>query len=224
MSLQAKGAVACILVVGVSLFWGTSVKVDASVEKRWEFRVLLDDKEIGYHQVRLVPEADRKRVSVETRFDVKFLFLTAYHYEHQTEELWQGSCLADIRSHTNDNGKELFLRAESASNGVRLITHNGPKELQGCVRSFAYWDPELLGASRLLNTQTGEYQDVQLIDLGKRPIEIDGRLHDARQYRLLVEDHSIDLWYTPDMDWLALQTTIKSGRRLSYFPAKRMLQ
>ncbi len=222
MMCRAQYAVATLLVLSSSLFWGVSVEVQASVEKRWDFRVYLDDKEIGYHQVRLVPDADRQRVSVEARFDVKFLFLTAYRYEHRTEELWQGTCLADIRSQTDDNGEAQFIRAQPVSRGIRLVTHDGPIELKGCVRTFAYWNPELLKSNRLLNTQTGEYQTVQMIDLGKGKVDIKGDLQDAYHYRLLVEESSIDLWYTPDMNWLALQTIVAGGRRLSYFPAEQI--
>jgi hypothetical protein len=35
--------------------------------------------------------------------------------------------------------------------------------------TFAYWNPDLLGQSRLLNVQTGEYLDVQVRALGEEP-------------------------------------------------------
>ena len=192
--------VATLLVICASLFLSVSVKVQASVEKRWNFRVYLDDKEIGYHQVRLVPDADRQRVSVEARFDVKFLFLTAYSYEHRTEELWQGACLADIRSQTDDNGETQYIRGQPLSKGIRLVTHDSSMEITGCVRSFAYWNPELLKTSLL----------------GRSKVDIKGDLQDAYHYRLLVEESTIDLWYTPDMNWLALQTNFAMVFMLAY--------
>lgn len=197
-----------------------AVDVQANTEKQWQFRVFLDDKEIGYHKVRLIPEDDKRRVSVEAKFDVKFFFVTAYSYDHQTEEVWEGACLADINSYTDDNGEELFVRKHGDGEDFTLVTHDGEQQLQGCVRSFAYWDPELLKAQRLLNTQTGEYQDVEVIELGQSSLEIEGRQVQAVQYRLVIEDRSIDLWYTPDMNWLALQSMTDGGYRLSYYPAE----
>ena len=202
-----------------AVFFIIAVEAKANTEKQWQFRVFLDDKEIGYHKVRLTPEDDRRRVSVEAKFDVKFFFVTAYSYDHKTEEVWEGACLADIQSRTDDNGDELYVRRQAKGQAFTVETHDGQQELQGCVRSFAYWDPELLKASRLLNTQTGEYQDVEIIELGENPIEIDGRIVDAIQYRLMIENSSIDLWYTPDMNWLALQSMTEGGYRLSYYPA-----
>jgi hypothetical protein len=194
-------------------------EAQANIERQWQFRVFLDDKEIGYHKVRLIPEEDKKRVEVEAKFDVKFFFFTAYSYDHQTEELWEGSCLSDIQSQTDNNGEELFVRRQDEGNHFTVLTHQGRQQLKGCVRSFAYWDPELLKANRLLNTQTGEYQEVDVIKLGRSAIEIEGRLVDALKYRLDIEDSSIDLWYTPDMNWLALQSITEGGYRLSYYPA-----
>jgi len=202
-----------------AVFLVLSLDLQANTEKQWQFRVFLDDKEIGYHKVRLSPEEDGRRVSVEAKFDVKFFFITAYRYDHQTEEFWEGACLRDIQSRTDNNGEQLFIRKQGEGNNFTLETHDGQQELQGCVRSFAYWDPELLKTSRLLNTQTGEYQDVEIIELGDSPIEIEGRMVEAVQYRLMIEGSSIDLWYTPDMNWLALQSITEGGYRLSYYPA-----
>lgn len=224
MKFRNRISLTGLLLGGASLYLATSVSVSASSDKRWDFRVFLDDKEIGFHTVRLFATADEKKVQIDARFDVRFLFLKAYYYEHQTEEIWKGTCLTNLRSDTDDNGKKLFLRAQPVSNGVQLTTHGGEQELEGCVRSFAYWDPQLLSAGRLLNTQTGEYQAADINYLGESPIEIQGVLYEAYQYRLMVDGKNIDLWYTPEMDWLALQTTVRGGRRLSYYPAKQTLQ
>jgi hypothetical protein len=222
-----KGIIKSVL-MSVSLFVvllmaGMSLDVQANTERQWQFRVFLDDREIGYHRVRMTPEADGRRVSVEANFKVKVLFITAYRYEHQTEEFWKGSCLANIDSRTDDNGKELYIQSQPGASPFMVKTHDGAQELEGCIRSFAYWDPELLNASRLLNTQTGEYQEVEVLELGESPLEIDGELVEALQYRILVEDRSIDLWYTPDMNWLALQSVTDGGYRIRYLPAEGVL-
>lgn len=222
MSKKSKSMLMSVTLLVVFLLSGLSLDVSASEERQWQFRVFLDDREIGYHKVRLIPEENGQRVNVEANFKVKFLFLTAYRYEHQTEEFWRGACLADIQSHTDDNGKELFIKAQPESDAFRLLTHDGVQELEGCIRSFAYWNPELLNADRLLNTQTGQYQKVEVVQMGDTSIEIEGKPVNARQYRLNIEDYSIDLWYTPDMNWLALQSMTEGGYRLRYLPETRV--
>lgn len=209
----------CFYSIGVSiLLILLSVPLSfASESKTWEFRVFLDDREIGYHTVKLNGNGQSRRVSVDAKFKVRFLFVTAYKYKHETEEVWRGDCLAEITSKTDDNGEPLFL--ESSPRGEKLFvdSHNGGNTLTGCIRSFTYWDPELLDTEMLLNTQSGEYQSAELQDLGFGELNVSDRTYSAKQFRLKVDGKEIDLWYTADNDWIALQTKVRGGRLLSYY-------
>ena len=44
----------------------------------------------------------------------------------------------------------------------------------GCVMSFAYWDPRILQADRLLNSQTGEFTAVQITPRGREAVPVRG--------------------------------------------------
>lgn len=187
------------------------------LQKKWQFRVFLDDREIGYHRVTLNSEQQTKRVSVEADFKVKFLFFTAFRYQHTAEEVWSESCLTDIDAKTNNNGDSLYLKKNNEKTGFELITHAGEQALEGCVRSFAYWDVDLLKTGQLLNTQSGEIEAVQLRQLGDSVLEFEGNSIPAIKYRLSLEDKSIDLWYSEDMNWLALQSETEGGYQLSYY-------
>jgi len=217
-----------LLFISFPAWFGLSVILLSSVvnaaestlqpQTSWQFRVFLDEKEIGYHNVSLNTRQQVKQVSVEADFIVKFLFFTAFRYQHQTEETWVGSCLSEIQSSTNNNGENLFIQKISDTTGFTIRTHAGEQSLDGCVRSFAYWDLELLKAERLLNTQSGEMEQVELRDLGKSVLQFEGQNIPAFKYRLLLKDKHIDLWYSTDMDWLALQSETEGGYQLSYYP------
>ena len=209
--------------VAVASSIAVSVPVAADADRQWAFRVFLDDREIGYHRVRLTTLAEGARVSTEANFDVKFLFVSAFRYDHRSDETWQGTCLSGIDARTNQNGNEQFVRGEAHPDGITLRTVEGERQLQGCVRSFAYWDPELLRAERLLNTQTGAYQPVEIKELGNDRFDAGGLEIPARKYRLLVDSAAVDLWYTPDLTWVALETTTKGGYRLRYLPSREVL-
>jgi hypothetical protein len=202
---------------------GVSATTGAEPVRTWDFKVYLDDREIGYHRVRMTPQEDGTRVSTEARFDVKFLFISAFRYEHRSDEIWRDACLSGIDARTDKNGDALFVRGEASGDGISVRTHDGEQQLSGCVRSFAYWDPELLQATRLLNAQTGVYQPVQIEELGHAPLDVDGREIDARKYRLMVDKAAVDLWYTADMKWLALESTTRDGYRLRYLPVTETL-
>lgn len=186
-------------------------------EKHMQFRVFLDNNEIGTHKVSVIPQSDYKKVKVSADFDVKFLFFSVFNYQHETEELWKDSCLVDIDSKTNNNGENLFIKKVENDGSFKIITHDGKQEIDGCVRSFAYWDPSLLKTQKLLNTQTGEYESVELVNKGRDTIEFEERNIDAYKYRLHVGPKWIDLWYNDDMQWLALKSELENGYTLSYY-------
>jgi len=191
--------------------------------QQWRFKVLLDEQEIGYHTVTVNLDKTRATVQIEANFDVKFLFFTAYRYQHNNQEIWENNCLQTIESHTNDNGDIFYVTGQREDQHLALKTHGGAQTLHGCVRTFAYWDPRLLQARRLLNAQTGEYLDVDINLIGDESLLIGNKSVVARRYRLQAENIVIDLWYSQSMQWLALQTTTEGSRRLRYqlerFPA-----
>ena len=188
-----------------------------AIEKQWKFRVFLDDSEIGYHRVTLNYQQQIKRVNVEADFKVKFLFFTAFRYQHKAEEVWSDSCLTDIKATTNNNGDSLFIRKNNKSANFKLLSHAGEQQLEGCVRSFAYWDVELLKADHLLNTKSGEIEEVKLHKLGDSVLQFEDKNIPAIKYRLSLKDKSIDLWYSANMNWLALQSETEGGYQLSYY-------
>jgi hypothetical protein len=167
--------------------------------RTWDFRVLLDGREIGRHTFTREGEAGDARVVSEARFDVRFLFVTAYRYEHRAEERWRDGCLVSLEARTDDNGKRKDVRVRPP----------------GCTLSFAYWDPAILGAERLLNAQTGEIVPVRSTALGVEPLPVRGAATAARRHRLTGPGLSIDLWYAQG-EWVALESVLEGGRRLRY--------
>lgn len=188
----------------------------AASHQSWSFDVYLGDTMIGQHQFDVFTRDKTRYVSVDATFNVRVLFFTAYHYQHDNNEVWQGQCLQSIRSKTNDNGDREFVEGSLENGVMQLRTANGKESLPGCIKTFAYWDPAILTSKQLLNAQTGKLMPVQVQSLGRDQIVVRGRKVPARQYRLVTPKFSIDLWYSPQHEWLALQSTTQSGKVLHY--------
>jgi hypothetical protein len=191
-------------------------EIDAT--RVWEFRVLLDGDEIGYHRFRLVNEGESARLISEAAFSVQFLFIDAYRYRHENEEVWRGDCLQAIDARTKINGESLTVRGERREDGFVVSTDDEREVLEGCVMSFAYWNPEFLDQDRLLNAQNGEYVAVTIEPQSEERLDIGGREVDAIRYSLDAGEMAMRLWYTPDREWLALESKTKGGRLLRYEP------
>lgn len=184
--------------------------------REWHFTALLDGKVIGYQSFRLSTHGPEKVLVSKARYNVKFLFMNAYSYTHDDREVWRDGCLNRIDSRTDDDGKRFFVHGTLADSRLVLKTAAGTEQLPGCVMTFAYWNPSILDAKRLLNAQTGEYLDVVVTPLGRDAIAAGGQARRADRYELKTEKFTIDLWYSPQREWLGLETMTESGRRLRY--------
>lgn len=186
-------------------------------DRSWNFDVFLNDRPIGYHRFVLKPMDDGYTLETEAEFEVNVLFFTAYRYQHENVERWQNGCLASIDARTNDNGDALSVKGVRQDDGFSLARTEATEVIgTGCVRTFAYWDLNALKAARLLNSQTGEYQPVEFRPLGPDRIRVSGQVVDAMRYALTGEGLSLQLWYSPDGEWLKLSSTVENGRQLRY--------
>ena len=211
-----------IFSVGIACSWllVTALTQTASAlesdSREWRFRVLLDDAEIGYHTFRMSEDDGQQVVDSEASFRVRVLFIPAYRYDHVNQERWNEDCLVGINAETRVNGDSLTVQGLYREDSLVLRDETGDRELDGCVMSFAYWNPAFLHQSRLLNSQTGDYENVDIHSVGDEFINIRGRDIMATRYSLNADSLSMDLWYSADREWLGLESVTSSGRKLRY--------
>lgn len=190
---------------------------ETAVAREYRFGVFYNDRRIGEHVYEVASDADATRVRSRADFQVKLLFVTAYRYQHQANELWQDGCLSGLSSVTNDNGTRYQVVARRRQAGAELTSLAPDTEvvdLRGpCPASFAYWDRSRLQQGALLNSQTGDIAAAELIEEGSE--SIDGET--AVRYRLETDDLApIRLWYRRSDDaWVRLETT-RDGATLQY--------
>ena len=188
----------------------------SATEQAWKFRVYLDDKEIGFHEFRVLEQDGLQRLETEANFEYKLLFLTLYEYAHENTEIWQGDCLAKIESYTDANGDPYEIKGARDEDRFVLESTEGSAELPPCVMSFAYWNPAFLEQDRLLNSQNGQFVDVEVGAPERVDLEVRGIPRQALRYRLEAEDLGIEIWYSENQEWLGLQADAAGGRKLRY--------
>jgi hypothetical protein len=202
------------LLAALLLFVG-SVPHALGEVRSWNFRVTLDGREIGQHRFTLTTTGDARELRSEARFDVRVLFVSAYRYFHEAVERWNGGCLDSLVARTETNGERQDVSA--SARGDRLVVERPDRrdEHRGCVMSFAYWNPGILQAHALLNSQTGELVPVTITAQGDDRVEVRGRTLSAQRHRIVAPNLRIDLWYA-DGQWVALEAPAQGGRRLRY--------
>lgn len=188
----------------------------AAAKKEWRFQVYLDDKEIGYHYFILQEFDNQRRLQSEANFEYRLMFVKLYGYQHENTEIWSGDCLTGIESKTDANGKP--YQVSGSLQGERFVVSGtaGEAELPSCSMSFAYWNPVFLQQERLINVQNGEVLDIEVSEPELVQLEVRGVIQPAYRYQLGAGELSIELWYSENNEWLALETEARGGRRLRY--------
>lgn len=189
---------------------------NASEVMTYNFRVLHGGSEIGTHTYTISqPDAGTTKVHSEADFSVSLFFIPVYDYLHKNTETWKNGCIQNINATTNDNGTLLKVSGYKQAQQFVLKTLEEEKNLDSCVRSFAYWKPEYLNQPYLLNPQTGELEEISLVQKGLTSIKLNNTTYQARQYQLVNPKFTINLWYS-DNDWLALESRTSDGNILRY--------
>lgn len=210
-----------ILAVSVPLTVSLGLPVHASVTeevRNLNFNVFLDDREIGFQRFTVTPTTEGTRIDTEARFEVKFLRITAFAYDHRNTELWRDGCLQAIAARTDSNGKQQVVNGQDVGSAFVVATAEGEQRLGDCVASFAYWDRNLLiQRQRLLNSQTGEYTPVRIDRIGQGQLRIAERDVTVQRYAIRGQGIDISLAYTVDSgEWVSLDSKLESGRTLRY--------
>ncbi|KQT34596.1 hypothetical protein ASG24_12375 [Methylophilus sp. Leaf414] len=189
--------------------------------KDWTFEVWLDKQKIGTHTFAF----NNNQLQSRADFNVKVLFINAYRYTHQADETWQGTCLTSLKAHTEENKVVTDVNGQLQDKQFVVDKHSAKNSdqqtLPACTMTFAYWNPEILKQSRLLNPQNAEYLDVTVTDEGPKTIMVKGQSTQTRQYRLNgrlngKDKLKITLWYDQQQAWVALESITPEGYKIVY--------
>ena len=199
------------LSVILTLLLGLLAAIPASA-REWHFDVSVDGLSIGSHDLVLRENGDGRTV----QSDMHFGLLGVNAYQQHAEETWQANCLTQLDTRTEEKGNVTTVTGRLDADGFAIDGPRGHERLAPCVMSFAYWNPHVLKQTHLLNVQTGAWTAVAVQSLGKEDIEIRGNSVGADHFRIDTERNRIELWYSPEGEWIGLRSTTRNGHVLAY--------
>ncbi|HSN04235.1 MAG TPA: DUF6134 family protein [Nitrospira sp.] len=215
-SVTGSVRIAVVLLGFLMCLASPSQQAWSATPQTYDFKVFLGKDEIGRQRFEVSSEGKRTHVRIDAQFTVKFLYIPVYTYRHTNVETWEGACLREIRAETDDNGESFFVNGHSRNGQLQVQTQAGNWSSEGCIKTFAYWNPEWIKGERLLNSQTGEHQSVSIRAVGEETISVQGVPTRTTHRRIVTDKFSIDLWYSLNGRWVALQSTTKKGDTLRY--------
>ncbi|XOJ89790.1 DUF6134 family protein [Methylophilaceae bacterium Uisw_097] len=186
---------------------------NSTYAEEWNFDAVLNDKVIGQHT--FIYE-DEKTIS-NANFKFEYLFMD-FIYQHKSTETWQEGCLKTISSKTDDDGDLYEVSGHIGTDRFLVTTNNKTTELPSCVMTFAYGNPKILDQKKLMNSQSGEYLDVDIQFIREENHKVKGKdiLTDLWRIEANIDDGDllIHLWYDKNMNWVSLKSQTPIGDML----------
>lgn len=157
---------------------------------------------VGEHIVAFRPDGQRLAVSTHIDIRIKVLFITAFRFRHDAEEVWQSDRLVSVNSTTDDNGTLLQVSGYAAEDGFRILGQDGPfLAAAHLLTSNTMWDSRLVRESRLIDVQHGGEVGLVAKRLGEEPVTPQGRVR-ASRYQTITPHHAGSLFYDGDGRWI----------------------
>jgi hypothetical protein len=186
---------------------------NSTYAEEWNFDAVLNDKVIGQHTFIYENE---KTIS-NANFKFEYLFMD-FIYQHKSTETWQEGCLKTISSKTDDDGDLYEVSGHIGTDRFLVTTNNKTSELPSCVMTFAYGNTKILEQKKLMNSQSGEYLDVDIQFIREENHIVKGEdiLTDLWRIEANIDDGDllIHLWYDKNMNWVSLKSQTPIGDML----------
>ena len=181
------------------------------IAKEWNFDAVLNDRVIGQH----IFKVENFKSLSKANFHIEFLFMDIY-YKHVSNESWSNGCLSKIDSKTDDDGDFFKVKGQLEEKQFELKANKNSFQYPACLMTFAYWDPNILKQSKLLNSQDGELLDINVEFIADELMVIRQEKIITKHYQLVAskddnEKLKIQLWYDKEMNWVGLSSTTPIG-------------
>lgn len=173
------------------------------------FNVFLDKKQVGTHS--FVIERKNQHIWVESNMQLegKFWGLVPFRYTHQSTEQWKNGCLINLESQTLKRGKTIIISAKYDQSGLTITNADKAQFVEGCIKSFAYWNSSALEGNQLLNTEDGKLVDVKIETTQTQSVL-------GKSVVIRSSEADINLQYGADGKWLSLKSNLDVGGLLHY--------
>lgn len=180
-----------------------------------DFTVLRNGSEVGRHEMLFRNEADGLKIDIRTNVAVKVAFITAYRFEHEGHEVWQGGRLARLWSKTNDDGTKHVLDVTAGGDGLVVMADGKEPEKSQTSIPASLWNERLVQQRNILNTLDGTRMSIQVADLGTEAVVVKGVPVPARHYAV-TGDLQRELWYDAQNVLVKVRFKAKDGSDIEY--------
>jgi len=159
-------------------------------------------KKVGKHLVNFSQNDSELKVYVESKITITILNVPVFKFEYIATEQWNNGRLKTVKARTNNGGD--ITKAEYA-----------PSSNEAVAFSSNHWNADVLSATEVFNTLTGNISQVSVDMIGSETLEDDSISINANRYRY-TGDIQANIWYDDAKRWVKLEFKGEDGSVISY--------
>ncbi len=182
---------------------------------RISFDVYRNDKRVGFHEVTFRAEGDQLVVDSTFELSLRFLGLFSYNYSYKSTEAWQDGHLQSLRAEIDDNGDSSTVVATPSGEGLQLTGPESQEIIPKGLFPTTHWNAGVIGSTQVINTITGQLNDVEMVDKGLNTIQTGNTTRPATHFAYQGELNT-EVWYDGDGRWVKMRFPGKDGVMIEY--------
>ena len=183
------------------------------------FDVVREGKRVGTHAVGFQGVPNDLFVTSKFNLKIDILFINAYSFEYSSKANWKDGILHDLSVLVDDNGEKLSLEAKKRSNYLTVSNDQESFQIPLPIYPTNHWNAGVLGQKKVLNTLTGELNNVEIIEKGYEMIETGQGKVKAMRYAY-TGDLETEIWYDDKKRWVGMEFVGSDGSLIKYLCQK----
>lgn len=172
--------------------------------ERIEFDIFRNGARIGTHRVSFAPEGDALRVKTDFKLEIGALFITLFELKYRSDALWDDGRLVSLAAETDRNGELTRVTATTGEDGLLVKGPNGVQTAKPGIYPTNHWNAGVIGSTELVNTITGNVNEVRLEPKGVETVPTNRGPVQATRYQYVGAIEN-EVWYDAEGRWVAMQ-------------------
>lgn len=179
------------------------------------FDVYRNGKLVGEHLTRFDNDGGKLKISSKMTLTIKVLFVTVYRFQYQSVDLWCNDRLQWLNAETNRNGKITTVTAMVDSTAIKVKIGDREQLADVDIIPTNHWNANVLEANQVLNTLTGNINNVAIRRCVTGNPEIESAAPGAECFAYSGELET-RVWYDGEGRWRGLEFAGDDGSSISY--------
>ncbi len=179
------------------------------------FDIFRNGDPVGTHEVQKEINAETTKVRVVSNIALRFLGFTVYRFEYASEEIWDERGLRRLDVSVDNNGKKSNF--DGRRDGQAFTWNAGDRSIRHLLPVYPtnHWNDGVLDQDKVLNTLTGDLDDVSITRLSREILRLPGSTVAATRYRY-EGGLELDSWYDDRGRWVGMRFQGDDGSTIEY--------